>query len=202
MAPGTEFPSVVCFLLCLTLPTPFISRLTACLSGTSFSSYPFLSLCSLLAVSQVPQGVASPLSHAAEESTGLAASGARGACRELGWRLQETGCLHSATRLCVTADLIFPFCKMGAQTATGTTDLSPATGPTKGTLGGRTELGPLLGVSALRTGAWLPSLWPVPGTQHALHNYLLNGPWLGLLQGPDMEALDPLKRLRLWTQPT
>lgn len=70
------------FSLCLTLPTPFISRLAACLSGTSFPSYPFLSLCVLLAVSQVPQGVASPLSHAVEGSTGPAASGARRACRD------------------------------------------------------------------------------------------------------------------------
>lgn len=89
---------------------------------------------------------------------------------------------------------------MGAQTATGASGLSPATGPTKGPLGGRAALCPLRRMPRGQGLAAFPVA--VPGTQQALHNGVLSGLWLGLLPRPNLEAVDPLKRLRLWTQPT
>lgn len=129
--PGPELPSTVCFLYASLCPVPSFPG-SVCHPGSqpasrAPASHPISSVhfVSCWAVSQVPQVVASSLSHAVNESTGPAASWARRARRELS---------HSAMFLCVTAGLIFPFCKMGAQTSgnPGANDLSPAAGSHRG----------------------------------------------------------------------
>lgn len=189
--PGTEPPSKAAFFMphsaySLHFQAPHTSQAHSLPLGHQLPfPAPFLSLCFLDA-----PGGSLTLSLAVYETQvllSLGQGGPVGSCA----RSQKTGCPHSATHLCVTADLLFPFCKMGAQAsgnpdgqpATGASDLSPAKGFHQGDIRRKDSvLCPLLGVK-LREDRSL-ALWVALCRAHSSAPYVcVEWPMIGSAPG-------------------